>query len=154
APGVGGNLIDHPQVWLFAELTSDAIRRSERTEHSRLAAVLRYTASGSEEFNDMQLYLSPIVDWSMMHGAPVTSPMLLVGPSLQRPRSRGRVGLHSASPHDQPVIELNYLGDPEDLRRMVDGVRLAWRIMHQAEVVAGWRGPIASANQQVLDQAR
>jgi len=153
APGLGANLIDHPQVWLLAQLTSDAILRSERTEHSRLAAVLRYTASGFEEFNDMQLYLSPIVDWTMMHGVEAPNPALLVGPSLQRPRSRGRVGLHSSSPHDQPVIELNYLADPEDMRRMVDGVRLAWRIMHQSEVAAGWRGPIVGATQQVLDQA-
>ena len=28
----------------------------------------------------------------------------------------------------QPRIELNYLDDPEDMRRMVDGVRLAWRV--------------------------
>jgi choline dehydrogenase len=28
------------------------------------------------------------------------------------------------------MIDLNYLDDPEDLRRMADGVRIAWRLMH------------------------
>jgi hypothetical protein len=31
-------------------------------------------------------------------------------------------------------IGLNYLEDPEDLRRMVDGVQIAWRLMHSAHL--------------------
>lgn len=34
----------------------------------------------------------------------------------------------SPDPRAQPRIELNYLDDPEDMRRMVEGVRLAWRV--------------------------
>ncbi|MGB0061369.1 GMC oxidoreductase, partial [Candidatus Binatus sp.] len=33
-------------------------------------------------------------------------------------------------------IELNYLADPEDMRRMADGVRLAWRLMHDGPFAA------------------
>jgi choline dehydrogenase len=29
------------------------------------------------------------------------------------------------------MIDLNYLDDPEDKRRMAEGVRIAWRLMHQ-----------------------
>jgi len=65
APGVGANLIDHPMVAMMADLSSEATRRSEGTEHSRPSALLRYTASGSNEFNDMQLYFGPIFDWMM-----------------------------------------------------------------------------------------
>src|SRR5215472_8404653 len=64
--GVGANLIDHPRVLLLAELSSEAIRRSEGTDHSRPSVVLRYTASGSNEFNNMQLWLQPQIDWTMM----------------------------------------------------------------------------------------
>jgi len=53
APGVGANLIDHPWVLLMADLSSEACRRSEGTNHSCLNAMLRYIASGSKEFNDM-----------------------------------------------------------------------------------------------------
>jgi len=37
-----------------------------------------------------------------------------------------RLFLTSADPHIQPRIDLNYFADPEDMRRMVDGMRLAW----------------------------
>jgi choline dehydrogenase len=91
APGVGANLIDHPRVPLMADLSSEAIRCSEGTDRSRPSAVLRYTASGSKEFNDMELWLQPQVDWTMMSGLPVepsTPPKLYGFPTLQRPRSR------------------------------------------------------------------
>jgi choline dehydrogenase len=156
APGVGANLIDHPRVLIMAALSGEAIRLSEGTDHSRPSSMLRYTATGSKEFNDMQLNLNPVVDWTMMHGFPAepgAPPKLLVFPALQRPRSRGRLTLRSASPHDQPNIELNYLADPEDMRRMIDGMRLAWQVMHQPAVAAGWEGPIEGATRQVLDQA-
>src|SRR5215469_10422010 len=44
-------------------------------------------------------------------------------PALQRPRSRGRLTLHSTSPDDQPTVQLNYFADPQDMRRMLDGMR-------------------------------
>ncbi|HVA67927.1 MAG TPA: GMC oxidoreductase [Candidatus Binataceae bacterium] len=158
ASGVGANLIDHPLFVLLAELTGEAIRGTERTDHSRYSVGLRYTADGSDEFNDMQLYFLPILDWNMVPGFPVEpgiAPMLMVLQALQRPRSRGRLGLRSANPHDQPVIELNLLADPEDMRRMVDGARLTWRIAHQPDVAATWHGPMLTlgAPPPVLDQA-
>jgi choline dehydrogenase len=141
---------------MIVDLSSEAIRRSEGTEHSRPSALLRYTASGSNEFNDMQLYFGPIFDWMMMSGFPAgpsTPPKLLVFPVLQRPRSRGRLTLRSSDPADQPNIELNFLADPEDMRRMIDGMRLAWRVVHQPAIAAGWQGPIVGETGQVLDQA-
>ena len=155
SPGVGANLIDHPFAGVIA-LTSEAIGRSEGTDHTRISVVLRYTASGSPEFNDMQLYFSPIIDWALMPGLapPGTPPVLSVFVALQQPRSRGRIGLRSADPHDQPAIELNYLSDPEDMRRMMDGMRLIWRIMHHSALAAAWAEPLLSgAQQQLFDQA-
>jgi choline dehydrogenase len=154
-PGVGANLIDHPRVPMMADLSSEAIRRSEGTDHSRPSAVLRYTAGGSKEFNNMQLWLQQQVDWTMMSGFPVepsTPPKLLVFPTLVRPHSRGRLTVRSAKPDDQPNIELNYLADPEDMRHMIDGMRLTWRVLHQPAVAAWWQGPIVGATRQILDQ--
>jgi choline dehydrogenase-like flavoprotein len=156
AAGVGANLIDHVLVFILAEMSSDALRRSEGTEHSRFSVLLRYTAKGSDEFNDMQLYFLPMVDLTMLQGfpfAPDTPSTLLMFPGLQRPRSRGRLTLRSVHPTDQPNIELNYLSDPEDMRRMIDGMRLVWRIAQQPEIAAGWQGPLTGAGGQLLDQA-
>ncbi len=155
-PGVGANLMDHPLVMMLAEMSSDALQRSAGTDHSRWSALLRYTANGSEEFNDMQFHVIPMFDWDLLPGFPVesgTPPMLMGFPGLQRPRSRGRVSLRSANAGDQPNIELNYFADPEDMRRMIDGLRMGWRIMHQPEVARGWTGMMAGVAGQVLDQA-
>jgi choline dehydrogenase len=156
APGVGANLIDHPRVPIEADLSREVVPRSDGTEHTHPSVVLRYTGSGSKEFNDMQLWLQTVVDWTMVPGLPVepsTSPKVHALPSLQRPRSRGRLTLRTASPEDQPSIELNYLADPEDMRCMLDGMRLTWRILHQPPVAAGWQEPIVGGTGQVLDQA-
>jgi len=48
-----------------------------------------------------------------------------------RPRARGSVRLRSANPDDQPVVDPNFLGDPEDLRIAVEGVRQSREIMSQ-----------------------
>jgi choline dehydrogenase len=95
---------------------------------------IRYTATGSDEFNDMQMYILELFDSNLSPGLaldlPVPSVSLAAG--LQRPRSRGQVRLRSANADIPPIIELNYLDHPDDARRMVDGVRIAWRLMHEA----------------------
>jgi choline dehydrogenase-like flavoprotein len=45
-----------------------------------------------------------------------------------RPRSRGEVRLASADPLAPPVIDPNFLSDDDDLRRLVKGARLVFRI--------------------------
>ena len=51
-----------------------------------------------------------------------------------RPLARGRLSLASTEPSVPPRIELNFAAHPEDLRRLVEGVRLAWQIAHQPEI--------------------
>lgn len=57
-----------------------------------------------------------------------------------RPGSRGHVGLSSADPVADPLIDPNYLSDPEDLPRLVAGVRAARRIL-AAPAFDPYRGP-------------
>jgi choline dehydrogenase len=42
---------------------------------------------------------------------------------VNRPESRGRIGLASADPVDQPLIDPNYLSDPADMPQFVAGIR-------------------------------
>jgi len=156
APGVGRNLIDHPQMSMLAALSADAIKQAPRTDHSRFSVLLRCTSPRSGEFNDMQPYLTPMVDLAMWPGAPFPPefpPPLMMTCVLQRPRSRGELLLRSADPIEQPEIQLNYFDDPEDMRRMIDGLRLGWRLMHTPDIASGWQGPIAGMAGQILDQA-
>ena len=45
-------------------------------------------------------------------------------------RGCGSLTLTSVDPAVQPKIELNYCSDREDVRRLIDGIRQAWRILH------------------------
>ncbi len=53
-----------------------------------------------------------------------------------RPRASGRLTLSSADPRQQPTIELAYLSNPEDLRRLMAGLRLAREIARRPEMAA------------------
>ena len=48
---------------------------------------------------------------------------------LMLPRGHGRLLLQSRDATAQPRIELNYCSDPEDERRLIEGVRLAWKVL-------------------------
>jgi choline dehydrogenase len=50
---------------------------------------------------------------------------------LLRPQSRGTVRLRSADPFAKPIIDNNYLAEPEDLRLEVEGLKLAREILKQ-----------------------
>jgi choline dehydrogenase len=131
-PGVGRNLIDHPMAFIVATPIPGVPHDPQVTN----PIGIRYTATGSDEFNDMQMYVFELFDPSLSPGLSLDLPVPSVSlvPGLQRPRSRGRVRLRNADPAVPPRIDLNYLDDPEDMRRMVDGVRIAWRLMHEGQL--------------------
>jgi choline dehydrogenase len=129
SPGVGSNLIDHPMVFVVATPVAGIPHDPQVTN----PIGIRYTAAGSDEFNDMQMYVLELFDPNLSPGLVLDLPVpsISIVPGLQRPRSRGRLRLRSANPNVPPLIDLNYLADPEDMRRMADGVRIAWRLMHE-----------------------
>ncbi|HTY80876.1 MAG TPA: GMC family oxidoreductase N-terminal domain-containing protein [Candidatus Bathyarchaeia archaeon] len=133
-PGVGANLIDHPMCSVALVPRPGVCDKTQPV----VQVGLRHTAAGSAEWNDMQLLMISQADLTEIPAimALVGAPMVFaVGFALQRPRSRGRVSLTGVDPRTPPRIELNYLDDPEDMRRMVASVRLAWRVA-QAPAIA------------------
>lgn len=48
-----------------------------------------------------------------------------------RPRARGSVRLRSANPGELPIVDPNFLGDPQDVRIAVEGLRQSREIMRQ-----------------------
>uniref|UniRef100_T1J046 Glucose-methanol-choline oxidoreductase N-terminal domain-containing protein n=1 Tax=Strigamia maritima TaxID=126957 RepID=T1J046_STRMM len=49
-------------------------------------------------------------------------------PLVLRPKSRGYVTLRSKNPHDPPIINPNYLSHPDDLKTLVEGIKLIRRL--------------------------
>lgn len=59
-------------------------------------------------------------------------------PMLTRAKSRGSVTLKSRDPRDAPLIDLNYLSHPEDLRMMIKGIRWAMKIAETSALKDGF----------------
>jgi choline dehydrogenase len=121
-PGVGANLIDHASLQISLNSTSDAT-------HADLPLwqiIARCTAPGSAEHNDLQLAL-----FSMPQ-----QPASRLTVKLMRPRSRGTLRLKDADPHHQPDIRLNLATDPEDVRRLVEGIQLLLELAETPEISA------------------
>jgi choline dehydrogenase-like flavoprotein len=76
-----------------------------------------------------------------------------------RPKSRGRVTLRSADHRMTPRIDLNFLTDADDCRTLVEGIRLARRIL-AAPSFDDYRGdeinpgPDAQSDEDILARAK
>lgn len=134
APGVGANLSDHPIVGVSLVPKPGVCDMRNPV----CQVILKYTAPGSEEFNDMQLYMFSQLDITTfakeVQEAVQGSMVFMVPASLQIPRSRGQVTLTSADPTAAPTVELNSGDQAEDRRRLMDGVRLAWTVANAPQV--------------------
>jgi choline dehydrogenase len=135
-PGVGANLIDHPTASLMlipkpgiCDLSTPSVQM-----------ILRTTTPGSDEFNDLQIFAVNQLDVGALAPSIVERLGMSVFPrivaSLQRPRSRGRLTLTSRDANVQPRLELNYFDDSEDMRRMIEGLRMCWQVATSPEVRA------------------
>lgn len=127
-PGVGEGLNDHPRTGVFMTPRPGAENFGEPVGQT----VLRTTAPGSAETNDMHYYMvngfdltQQFPDLRQIAGGDRIFGVMVVD---QRPHARGRLTLASADPHQHPLIDLNYLSDERDYRTFTDGVRLAWEL--------------------------
>jgi choline dehydrogenase len=134
-PGVGENLRDHPSVTLLAVPNEGVVQHGDPLQQMGL----RYTATGSGEFNDMQMYM-----WSwdgerapqIRTALPGLEFVFMLCVTLQRPLSVGRITLVSRDSAVQPTIDINLLAEQSDMDKMVDGVRRAWAILQSAPITA------------------
>jgi choline dehydrogenase len=128
-PGVGRGLADHPAINLLYR-ASEALDREEREferEHwsPDEQALAKARSSRCREAFDIHIYA--VAGWKTREGEYVYGTAV----SSVWPKSSGRLTLASADPTAAPVIEHNYLSDPEgeDLRVLIDGFAIAREIM-------------------------
>jgi choline dehydrogenase len=137
-PGVGANLDDHPMLGVVFTAKDGVLRAGDPV----VQVTYRYTATGSRERNDMQLM--PVSQLPTRSGGLVFA----LGSVIYRQKSVGRLTLRSADPHEHPRIENRFLEREEDVRRLVEGVRLALKVGSQqefADIATGIKTPPASA---------
>jgi choline dehydrogenase len=128
-PGVGANLADHPATDI--EYGYPGPVRGAPILH--VMATFHSSTSSVDGPPDMMIWVSD------PDGEPASFGINIL---LLKPHSRGRVGLRSADPTDQPVIELPGLV-PSDVQRLFEGYRRAHELAERPEVRRFCSGPVS-----------
>ncbi len=109
-PAVGSNLCDHPALAVACTVKDPSLLDADQPI---VQTILRYTAPGSDQRNDLQIEqfsFSP-------RGGPLNA--MAIAAVLEQSYGRGKVSLRSADPHEGPVTEQNFLEDERDLKRLL-----------------------------------
>jgi choline dehydrogenase len=146
-PGIGENLIDHPEVPIVAMANGPygyyrqgvGWRMLLNGLHFKLFGAGRITSAGVEAgafvnpverdaTPTIQAFCVPIVylDRDTL-GLVDDTYGLTVTTVVVKPKSRGYVRLRSADPNAMPLVSPHLLKDPADLRTMIDGQRFFLR---------------------------
>ncbi len=161
--GVGRNLHDH-LFYPVSSLCSQPISNNHYLPlHHQVIETIKYlfTKSGplsigpleavaflksSPELSrpDLQFQFTPtnsgidkVVDMYDINSFPHIDGYTIL-PTQVRPKSRGQVGLRSASPDEPPLIDPNYLSEEEDRKILVKGGRKALEVL-EADAFASLR---------------
>lgn len=148
-PGVGKNLRDHPAVSIWGVPRNGVCRAGEPIHQ----VMLQQKSTDSGPFCDLQLFmLSALRTRTLPPLQEILGAELAVGLSVvvATPRSMGRVELLDNDPTHSPRIYLNCLKEADDLRRMMEGVRSAWRLLgsHRLRSIVE---RVALVDQSVID---
>ena len=149
-PGVGQNLTDHFGIDIVAELKGHESLDKYNRWYRMLWAGAQYilfnsgpvtsnvveggafwyaAGPGSMPVPDLQFhFLCGAGAEAGVPSVPKGSSGITLNSYTLRPRSRGSVTLRSADPADKPVVDPNFLADPDDLRISVEGVRISREI--------------------------
>ena len=123
-PGVGQNLRDHPLV---------AIRAKTKEEFPldpnapRMQTLLRYTATGSQDRNDIQIFPSSFS--TPLGGDPFAEEGIRLTCMLELAEGSGEITLTTTDPTVQPDINCHYLERPRDRERLREAVHIGIGIL-------------------------
>lgn len=154
-PGVGANLSDHPMIYPTwraldgaglltfagtAETTEyELLRRGPLASLTQSVAML--CSEDSLSAPDLQMFLIRAgLDDNL---APLSEPAVSCGIALLTPQSRGSVRLASADPTEPPLIDPNFLTEPQDAVVLRRGLELAQKLFRSPDLAALTQGPIS-----------
>ena len=117
---VGEHLQDQPFYYNAYALKTDSL------EMRPAVGALLWTASREARADDLDIHIA--VTHLMPPEYSPTGGAIALSVAVVKPDSRGTVTLRSRDPHEQPQIDCNFLAEERDVRRMLEGVRLARKI--------------------------
>jgi choline dehydrogenase len=179
-PGVGRNLQDHLTVRVQALTSRESSYNRDLLGWRRYAQGMRYLltkggylalgtssaaaflkSSPQMDYADIEISFRPMTFSARPSGVVEIDNHDAISGSVYRvrPASRGQITLRSADPADAPVIQPNYLGDPEDLAATVAGIRAFRRILGAAPLAGRVLrelvpGPAAESDAALEDYVR
>jgi choline dehydrogenase len=145
--GVGQNLQDHHEVPVIATTKAPSGYFGQDNGWPMIRNGLQYllfnkgpvTTTGIEaclffdpdggERPTIQLYCAPIVYLDRDVSAAKPTWGVTFTSCLLRPQARGSVRLRSADPADQPLVDCNFFGDPDDLRLTIAALGTARQLL-------------------------
>ena len=150
-PGVGQNLTDHFGIDIVAELKAhDSLDKYNKLpwmiwagiEYALFNAgpVTSNVVEGGAFWHSEKALTRPDLQFHFLAGAGAEAGVPSVTPGrsgvtlnsyVLRPKSRGSVTLRSADPRDAPIVDPNFLAEPEDLRIGIEGIRTSREIFRQ-----------------------
>jgi choline dehydrogenase len=158
-PGVGENLLDHPESVIVWETHGPLPENSAMDSDAGL--FVRRDPSSPVPDLMFHFYQIPFTDNPERLGYSRPPHGVSMTPNIPKPRSRGRLSLVSADPADKPALDFRYFTDEDDhdARTLVDGIKLA-REVARTEPLAGWLrrevcpGPEITADDALSEYAR
>ncbi|MCC3775244.1 GMC family oxidoreductase [Streptomyces sp. UNOB3_S3] len=158
-PGVGENLLDHPESVIVWE-TDGPIPENSAMDSDAGLFVRRDPASNGPDLM-FHFYQIPFTDNPERLGYEKPEHGVSMTPNIPKPRSRGRLYLTSADPSVKPALDFRYFTDEDDYdaRTLVDGIRIA-REIAKTEPLAGWLkrevcpGPEITSDEELSEYAR
>jgi len=126
---VGQNLMDHPFFYNAYAANPELIGSQSPAIGAKL-----WTHSSTAENGDLDLHIT--ATHLFPHEQSPTQVGFVLAVALTRPLSRGKVTLTSRDPFVAPRIDLNFLAEPKDRQRLLDGIRLARKIGNTAPLKA------------------
>ncbi|MFF0739149.1 GMC family oxidoreductase [Streptomyces sp. NPDC004111] len=118
---VGLRLQDHP--FYYNAYAADPDRIGEQTPVIG-AKVWTASSEAAEDELDLHITATHLFD----HSTSPTGVGFVLAVALVHPASQGTLTLNSRDPLDPPRIDLNFLAEPGDRRRLTEGVKLARRL--------------------------
>lgn len=176
-PGVGSNLQDHLQLRLIYQIgNARTLNQMANSLWGKMGMGLRYLydrsgplamapsqlgafvrSSPDQATANLQYHVQPL-SLERFGEALHQFPAFTASVCNLRPLSRGRIDIRSADMHSAPLIDPNYLSDPQDLRVAADAIRLTRRIV-QAPALAAFApkeylpGPALQTEEQLHEAA-
>ncbi|GAA3111459.1 GMC family oxidoreductase N-terminal domain-containing protein [Pseudonocardia yunnanensis] len=125
---VGRRFQDHPFYYNIYTLKPDA------NAMSPAAGAIVWTRSSEAIGDELDLHISAthLADPSISP----TGGAIVLATAVTQPDSIGSVALRSRDPQDGLAIDLNFLAEPRDRRRMLEGVQISRRIGRDSAMAA------------------